>query len=378
MIDISGSMTRRLADGRSRFQAAKDAASKFLHSLQEGVDHIAIVPFESHQVVDRIKGARFVSTTAEARYQIEALPAPRGDYNTALYSATVAALEVLKGRKALHPSRQFQLIVLTDGKNDVKPRDDPGLLDGNRGLQTVVLKASEVRIPIYTVGFAKPGELDEGSLEAMAWPDSSNYFPAPDAERLEQALHAPKVIRQTLVDRLRITFPTAHREWSTLKGLTFVVRLQLPHGSWIESAGIPWVCAAMTNCPPEGTLTQAEIRALLDNGPIGEGRTYGEIVLRRLGILVLFSGGLAALWFIPPRLLWTRARRPRPSIPMGAHVSQPRLPTVPGKLTGTLRPPAPGQGHPSQPPRPRQRFEETTMFRDRGNGFHPKDESPTA
>jgi Mg-chelatase subunit ChlD len=376
VIDISGSMTQRLADGRSRFQAAKDAASRFLHRFQDGADHIAIVPFESHRVVERIKGARFVSTTAEARYQIEALPPPRGDYNTALYSATVAALEVLEGRKALHPSRQFQLIMLTDGKNDVKSRDDPGLLDGNRGLQTVVSKASEVRIPIYTVGFAKPGELDEGSLQAMAWPGPSNYFPAPDADRLEQALQALRVVRQTLVDRLRITFSTAHREWSTVKGLTSVVRLQLPHGSWIESSEIPWVCTAMTGCPPEGTLTQAEIRALLDNGPIGEGRTYREVILRRLGILVLFSGGLVALWFIPPRVLWTRPRRPRPSIPMGAHVGQPRVPTVPGKLTGTLRPPAPGQAHQSHSLRPGQRFEETAIFRDRDNGFHPKGEPP--
>ena len=190
----------------------------FCSSFQDGVDHIAIVPFESHQVVERIKAARFVSTTAEARHQIEALPAPRGDYNTALYSATVAALEVLEGRKALHPSRQFQLIILTDGKNDVRPRDDPGLLDGNRGLQTVVLKASEVRIPIYTVGFARPRDLDEASLQAMAWPSSSNYFPAPDADRLEQALQALKVVRQTLVDRLRITFSTSHQEWSTPQG----------------------------------------------------------------------------------------------------------------------------------------------------------------
>jgi Mg-chelatase subunit ChlD len=363
VIDISGSMTQRLADGRSRFQAAKDAAGKFLHSFQNGVDHIAIVPFESHRVAERIKEARFVSTTAEARYQIEALPPPRGDYNTALYSATVAALEVLEGRKALRPPRQFQLIILTDGRNDVKRRDDPGLLDGNRGLQTVVLKAGEVRIPIYTVGFARPGELDEGSLRAMAWPDPSNYFPAPDADRLEEALQAPKVIRQASVDRLRLTFATAHREWSMLKGLTFVVRLQLPHGGWLESRAIPWFCTAMTGCPPEGTLTQAEVRALLDNGPVGEGRTYRGVVLRRLGLLVLFSGGLAALWFIP--------RRPRPSIPVGAHVGQPRFPTVPGKLSGALRPPAPERGHQSQPPRPRQRVEETAIFRDQDNGLHP-------
>jgi Mg-chelatase subunit ChlD len=350
VVDISGSMTRRTADGRSKYEAAKEAIGRFLQHFRDGVDHIAIVPFESHQVAARIKAGRFVSTKAEARQQIEELPRPREPHNTALYSATMAGLEVLEGRKASHPSRQFQLIMLTDGKNDVSFGDDPGLLDGYRGLDAVVLKAGEVKIPIYTVGFGRPRDLDEDSLRAMAWPSASNYFPAPDAERLEQALEAFKVVPRGVVDRLRIAFATGHQDWSTLKGLTFNVRLKRPDGRWIGSAEIPWFCRPMTACPPEGTLTAAEIRALLEGGPIGNGKTFQGVVLRRLGILALFSGGLAALWFIPGRLLWTGPRFWRPATLPGAHSGRPRLSGSPGNPVRVLRPWPPGQSGQSPPP----------------------------
>jgi Mg-chelatase subunit ChlD len=347
VVDISGSMTDRLADGRTKFEAAKEAINRFLHNLQEGVDHIAIVPFESRHVVARIKAGRFVNTKAEAIQQMEELPRPRG--HTALYSAAMAALEVLESRKASRPWRKFRLIVLTDGQNDVRSGGDPGLLDGPRGLDAVVSKASQVKIPIYAVGFGKPRDLDEESLRAMAWPSASNYYPAPDPAQLERVLEELKVVRRALLNRLRITFATDHREWSTLKGLTFNVRFKRPDGRWIESVEIRWFCQPMTACPPEGTLTEAEIRALLDQDPIGSGKTFQGILIRRLGILALFSGGLVALWFIPGRLLWTWPRISRPFTPLGVHSGRPRLSTSPGKPTPMVRPRPPGQDGQSPP-----------------------------
>jgi Mg-chelatase subunit ChlD len=349
VVDISGSMTRTMGDRRSKYEAAKEAINRFLQHFRDGVDHIAIVPFESHQVAARIKAGKFVSTKAEARQQIEELPRPREPYNTALYSATMAGLEVLESRKASYPSQQFQLIMLTDGKNDVSFGDDPGLLDGYRGLDAVVSKAREVKIPIHTVGFGKPRDLDEDSLRAMAWPSASNYFPAPDAERLEQALGVFKVVPRGLVDQLRMTFATDQQDWSTLKSLTFAVRFKQSGGRSIESAEIPWFCQPMTACPPEGTLTAAEIKALLEGGPLGNGKTFQGVVLRRLAILAVFSGGLAALWFIPLRLLWTSPRLSRPSALMGPHAGIARLPTSSGNPARALRPRAPGQGGQSPP-----------------------------
>ena len=77
VVDISGSMTRTLGDRRSKYEAAKEAVNRFLQHFRDGVDHIAIVPFESHQVAARIKAGRFVSTKAEALQQVEELPRPR-------------------------------------------------------------------------------------------------------------------------------------------------------------------------------------------------------------------------------------------------------------------------------------------------------------
>src|SRR5262249_53442704 len=79
VVDISGSMNKKMDGQRTRFQAAKDAAKFLLRDFQEGVDSIAIVPFESHQVRDRIKGASFASTRQEAEAQIDSLPSPNGD-----------------------------------------------------------------------------------------------------------------------------------------------------------------------------------------------------------------------------------------------------------------------------------------------------------
>ena len=129
----------------------------------------------------------------------------------------------------------------------------------------------------------------------------------------------------------------------------------------------------MTGCPPEGTLTQAEIRALLDNGPIGERQNIPRgcapppgdprAVLRRIGGPLVHSSTLAV----------DTAPATATIHPYGRVMSaQPGFPPCPGKPARMLRPQAPGQGHQSQPPRPRQRFEETAMFRDRDNGFHPK------
>jgi Mg-chelatase subunit ChlD len=356
VFDISGSMTKRLADGRTRFDAAKEAANRFLHNFQDGSDSIAIVPFESHRVVERIQASRFVGMQAEAKRQIDELPVPRPAYNTALYSVTVAALEVLQGRKAANPSHQFLLIVLTDGKNDVQPRrgDDPGLLTGEHGLQAVQRKASEVGIPIYTVGFGTPGaDFDENTLRAIAWPNSANFFTAVNAIQLENALQQ---VRQALVDRLRITFHTNNADWTTLTERTFMVRFRLPDGQQLQSDKIRWWCTTMTGCPPEGTLTQAEYRDWLDSAKPVE-RTFVAVVLRRLGILALFAGGLAALWFMPPRVLWPRSGQPRAAGSGGMRGGRARVPPRPGESAPTTRTQAPEPN--GQSPPPRRRFDKT-------------------
>jgi hypothetical protein len=140
------------------------------------------------------------------------------------------------------------------------------------------------------------------------------------------------------------------------------VYFRLPDGQQLESPEIHWQCTTMTGCPPEGTLTQPEYRAWLASrawldSAKPAGRTFVVVVLRRLGILALFAGGLAALWFIPPRVLWPRSWRPRPVASVGARGGQPRVPPRPGESAPTIRPPVPGSN--GQHPLPRRRFEKT-------------------
>src|SRR5262249_52732304 len=160
--------------------------------------------------------------------------------------------------------------------------DDPDLLAAKMGLDTVVAKAEAVGVPIYTIGFGDTRDFDESTLRAMAWPNASNYFRAHDAPQLENVL---LVVRQALVNRLRITFCTDHRDWRMLTRLAFRVAVTLPDGRRIASPEVPWACTAMTACLPEGTLTPAESRALLDvrcppDTPDRDGATFWDVVRR--------------------------------------------------------------------------------------------------
>ena len=66
LIDISGSMNRRLSTGRTRFESARSAVDDFVQQFQNGSDEVAIVPFESHHVADAIREAHFAITQQDA------------------------------------------------------------------------------------------------------------------------------------------------------------------------------------------------------------------------------------------------------------------------------------------------------------------------
>src|SRR5215471_7279237 len=61
VMDVSGSMLDRLASGQTKFEAATAAARQFLTGFQAGIDNVAVVPFESRQVVAKIRRAVFAS-----------------------------------------------------------------------------------------------------------------------------------------------------------------------------------------------------------------------------------------------------------------------------------------------------------------------------
>src|SRR5215472_14761046 len=161
LVDISGSMARRLASGESRFQAARSALGQFLETFQDGVDEVAIVPFESHDVAATIHSASFARTREQALAQVQKIPAPAKNNNTALYSAVSFGLDLLQDHVGSLRSNgtappQATLVVMTDGKNEILAGDDAGLLNGPEGLDEVARKASASQVQVIGIGFGEP------------------------------------------------------------------------------------------------------------------------------------------------------------------------------------------------------------------------------
>jgi Ca-activated chloride channel family protein len=68
--------------------------------MQEGVDQIAIVPFESHHVVPTIRAAVFTSKRVEAMAQLNAVPRPESKNNTGLFQALFSGIDAMQSEMA--------------------------------------------------------------------------------------------------------------------------------------------------------------------------------------------------------------------------------------------------------------------------------------
>ncbi len=371
LIDTSYSMTKSDAGpgGLSRFQAAQAAANQLFRDFRDQADGIAIVPFDSHGVVTKIENATFVDTKARAQDQIKNLEAPKDNsQNTALYSAVYTALGVLEKRKLNDRSRDYYLIVLTDGKNEVKATDDPGLMQDNE-LNKVVEKAQAVGITTYTIGLGSSGkDFEPEVLKRIAYPSSSNYFPAGNSDQLQDKL---RTVQQLMLSAFRITFiDRNHADLSSLTNITFKVRLKLKSGAVVESDDIVWNCpyVSTAGCPASGTLTAEESKARLALSSPG-GTPDGlksNTLLSTLLILGVLSASLAFLWFIPPRFMWPKPPAPRFPGRVGG-TNLPPVPATPRAPTRNVRAPSPRrpdhQQHEQAPPsKPRKRLDETQVF----------------
>jgi hypothetical protein len=163
LLDLSGSMR---GEG---LRYARSGLRGFIRGLpQEGVV-VAVAPFESRQVVARITSARFVPPS-QALQVLDALPQPDVSANTALYSAVVAGLERLDGEmRGAEPGTRGGLVLLTDGKNDVRGRgDDPGLLSGPAGRRSAADVAAKSPHQIWIVGAGSQGSVDREELATLA------------------------------------------------------------------------------------------------------------------------------------------------------------------------------------------------------------------
>jgi Ca-activated chloride channel family protein len=336
LLDVSGSMKYDLSRAieEPRFELARKAIKDYLRDFRQGIDHVAIAPFASTDVASRIEKATFHdSQDAVERTLAQLEPDPQG--NTALYSAINIALDVLK--PYLKAGHSVSLIVLTDGKNDIRSPADPGLL-GNNDRQEVAARAEEYGIEVITIGFGAKGgrDFDEEALRDLASPD--RYFRATSPVELNQAFD---LARRGLTQRIRLTFGEVRRDKSYLgghQGLVFRVALATERGA-IEGESPPWSPGAMIPTP-DTYLTESEEDAYALTGR--SGITFLEKLWGRLKVFLPFLVLLLLLWFGFPRMVWPER-----------YLRTPQMPTVGGSVRPPAVPRAPAAPRSPRMPKPR-------------------------
>jgi Ca-activated chloride channel family protein len=351
IVDISGSMKKILPTGQTRFEAAKMAVKSFLGQFEEGVDRIAVVPFESHQVRERIESAVFARTRSAAIAQVDALPEPELRNNTALFSAVVFGTETLRNalprlEKEMGETPEAMVIVLTDGNNEVLKGDDLGLLAGPAGMDEASRYARQAPFPVIAIGFGEPGSIDEAALRQI----STKYYLASDYEGLRRIF---TFTRTFLNNRLAATFSSPYPDRASLAGqnLPVIVELKLPNGQVLRSPEVLWSAPQMGVPVYAGKCNPDEMKAVLQNLPVSAGWTS---IIRPLGVFVGLALLLLLMWHWLPRLVWPEqfiGVMPGAGAGQGKWASQTRI--VNGVIAGRPAPPGfqKGPGGVAMPPR---------------------------
>jgi hypothetical protein len=301
LIDVSGSMNTRLKTGQTRFEAATAAASIFLNGFEDGADRLAIAPFGSRDVIETIRSARFATTRQAALDALAAIPRPDPKANTALYSAVNAAVDALaSAAHQVSGSPETLLVVMTDGENDVRRSDDPGLLAGTEGLEAVARHVEESGIPVQAIGFGSRDEIDETALRRIG----TKYNMTEDPEDLKRLF---TVARALLNSRIRVTFESPWMDRASLAGRSFpfTADLRLPSGETLHSNEVIWSTPQMGVPAFQGKCEEAEARALLVRNRLQESTGWlGIAILRPLVVFAGLGALLVILWFGVPRIIW--------------------------------------------------------------------------
>lgn len=304
VIDISGSMNQPVAGGQSRFEAARSAIAQFLDGMQEGSDRVAIVPFESHNVVSTIHAAVFTSRKADALAQLKALPTPGTRNNTALYQAVFSGeeslrneVDLLRHAGATAAEVQPHLIVMTDGKNEVLAGDDAQLLNGDLGLQQAGAQVQASHMDTIGIGFGDRAAIDAAALQRL----STRFFYAADAAQLLDALH---VSRSATSHSVTLTWllPEGSRTALTGRDQQWVPSFHMDNGIVLAGEALHLLAPATAAPVFDRHATPEELRSLIaQHPPLNAGwalvLTHGLVYLVAALLLLL-------LWFWVPRLIW--------------------------------------------------------------------------
>ena len=304
MLDISGSMNQPAPGSPSRFAAVKSAVAEYLNGMQPGTDHIAIVPFQSHNVIPTIRSAVYATTKADALAQLDALPAPAPSNNTALYQAVFTGVQALQDEVSLlqregHAANELQphLIVMTDGKNEVMPGDDPYLLNGDLGLAQAAAQVQTSHFDTIGIGFGDRNSIDTVALQRL----SRRFFYAADATQLLAALHVSQSASSHEIQLLWL-LPQNSRLALMGQDPQWTPELKLASAPALQGDPVRVIMPA-TNAPVyDRKATAPQLQALIATDPAADA---GWSVLMVYYLLLLAAAAvLLALWFWVPRLVW--------------------------------------------------------------------------
>lgn len=304
VLDISGSMNQPSPGSTSRFTALQEAVSKYLDGMQEGVDRIAIVPFESHNVVSTIRSAVYVSSKADAMSQLRALPTPSAKNNTALYQAVFSGVDSLNSeisslQREGHTGQELQphLVIMTDGKNEVMAGDDPQLLNGDLGLQQAAAQVQASHADVIGIGFGDQASIDTAAMQRL----SKRFFYASDVGGLLAALHSSRSASSHEISMLWL-LPVSNRMALMGRDFTFTPELRLAGSPALAGTAFSWVAPA-TNAPVyQRKALASELQSLIAIHPSADSGWTGVVVYSLLFLAAAVV--ILMLFYWVPRLIW--------------------------------------------------------------------------
>ena len=289
LVDISGSMKG------AGIELTRSALRTFISELPRSSVRIAVAPFASKNLAPQIRKAAFTDPQT-ALSQVDALPQPEG--NTGLYSAIEIGSEVVRGAVQNGPSDGWgALLVITDGRNDVRSSDDPGLLAGAAGRDAAVNAVASSGSYLWLVGIG--GEPDGGELQALAGTHGERYLVAEDPLLLHRVFTG---IRDALFTTRALTYPAP--VWARSRLARGIFPLTVSRG---DGRGCCTATVAGKWTPPLFALPAFE--GVADSGSVTDaGLTALEVseqkVAQNVIVFAFFAALALVLWFVLPNLMW--------------------------------------------------------------------------
>ncbi|MGA2136817.1 MAG: vWA domain-containing protein [Bryobacteraceae bacterium] len=299
LLDVSGSMKTPLSNDLTRFEAAKAGAKAYLKNLDPDLDEVAVVPFESHNVVRTIQGAVFTHNRRTAEQQIDTLQVSRNG-NTALYLAMKTALEKLQDERVRQSApTDARLVLMTDGEDDVQAGDD-GVGKSAEFLEDALQEKEQNHIQTVAIGLVKrdlPEKQEMALLEIGG--EGSTYF-VTNAEELEGAFARAN---QQAVERLQITFKIPLGK-ELLGGENHSITASIPVKGRVSrlSAAVSWITPATVAPNFAGPCDPEEKQALSELLGVDEPEWLRTV--RPILVFIAWGGLLLICWFLIPRLIW--------------------------------------------------------------------------